>query len=121
MRLFQELFQKEKKRHDLGVCIPDASRAKKELKAEQIVPTSHCFLVTGIFHVHDSLMVKGMAGGSIRKKDKAKFNSQKFEVEGIQIENKETDSIEEGQKGALFLKASKGKLPNIKIGDELEF
>ncbi len=121
MRVFQELFQKEKKKHDLGVCIPDASRARKELRAEEVVPTSHSFIVSGIFHVHDSLMIKGMSGGTIRKKDKAKFNSQKFEVKGIQIENRETDLIEEGQKGALFLNTSKGKLPNIKIGDELEF
>jgi len=121
LRLFQELFQKDKKKHDLGVCIPDVSRAKKGLETEEIVPASHGFAVTGIFHVHDSLMVKGIAGGSIRKKSKAKFRGQKFEVKSIQIENKETDLIEEGQKGALFLKASKGKFPNIKIGDELEF
>jgi len=121
LKLFQELFQKEKKKHDLGVCIPNASRARRGFAAEEIVPTSHCFVVSGIFHVHDSLMVKGMAGGSIREKNKAKFGGKKFEVKGIQIENRETDLIEEGQKGALFLKASKGKFPNIKIGDELEF
>ena len=113
--------KEEKKGHSLGVCIPDASRAKKELMAEEIIPASHSFSVSGIFHVHDSLMVKGISGGSIRKKDKANFNGKKFEVKSIQIENRETESIEEGQKGALFLKATKGKLPNIKIGDELEF
>ena len=121
MKLIQELFQKDKKKHDLGVCIPDASRAKKELMADEIVPASHSFVVSGLFHVHDSLMVKGMSGGTIRKKNKAKFNGKSFEVKSIQIENRETDLIEEGQKGALFLKARKGKLPNIKIGDELEF
>lgn len=121
MKLFQEIFQKEKKKHDLGVCIPDANRRKKELKAEKVIPASHSFIVSGLFHVHDSLMIKGMSGGTIRKKDKAKFNSQKFEVTGIQIENKETDLIEKGQTGALFLDTSKGKIPNIKIGDELEF
>ncbi len=121
MKVFHEIFQKEKKRHDLGVCIPDASRARKELRADEVIPASHSFIVSGLFHVHDSLMIKGMSGGTIRKKDKATFNSQKFEVKGIQIENKETDLIEEGQKGVLFLDASKGKLPNIKIGDEFEF
>ncbi len=123
MGLLQSIFQKEdRKKRSLGVCIPDSSRAKKMQKEEEPIAASRAFQVSGIFHVQDNLMVQGEAvGGSIKKKDKFSFGGTKLVVKDIQVESKTAGSIEADQRGALFLKAEKGKFPIIRIGDALEF
>ena len=122
MSLLQQFWQKsESKRHSLGICIPDASRNKREARAEEVVAGGRGFNVSGIFHVHDSLMLQGTAFGSIKKKDKAKFKGKILVVEEVQVGNETTDLIDDRKKGALFLKPEKGKFPVIRIGDTLEF
>jgi len=124
MGIFSPLFQKEqKKKHNLGVCIPDSSKSRRRVQEkEPEISTEKGFVVSGLFHVQDSLMVKGTAWlGNIKKKDKTTFGGIKLAVRDIQVENKDAEMILQGQNGALFLKAVKGKFPNIKIGDTLEF
>ncbi len=123
MGLLQQLWQKsEGKRHSLGICIPDASRGKREARVkEEAIAGGRGFIVLGIFHVHDSLMVQGEAYATIRKKDKVGLKGKKLVVHDIQVEGKSTGLIKEGQMGALFLKAEKGKQPIIRIGDTLLF
>ncbi len=114
--------KKQPKEHTLGVCIPDASKRNIAKKAEEQQPSGYGFLVSGIFHVQDSIMIKGTAlSGTIKQNDKTSFNGLNFEVESIQLDNKDVESLENGQKGALFLKPKDGKFPIIKAGDMLEF
>lgn len=123
MGLFAPLFQKSRKsKHGLGVCIPDAR--KKSIKdsrpGEDVIGRG--FNVTGIFHVHGSLMLQGTPnGGAISKKSKLSAKRAKLLVKDIQVENKSVELLGEGQSGALFLKPEKGKFPSIKIGDLLNF
>ena len=119
--LKQLLPKKQEKKHTLGVCIPDASKKKIQEKANEL-PTGYGFVVSGIFHVQDSLMVQGTATcGTIKIKDKAKIGESKLVVKSIQVEGKDAKKLEHGQRGALFLIAEKGKAPIIKAGDVLEF
>jgi len=118
----KSVFHKEsKKKHSLGVCIPDSSRAKKEEKAEIAAAVGKIFKVEGVFHVHDSIMVKGKASAKIEKKDKASFQGMKLVVKDVQVGSKNAEYLEEGQAGALFLRAENGKNPIIKIDDVLKF
>ena len=134
MGILGSLFKKRgEEKEKLGVCIPDATKAKKLEKAEtekdpfpqaiteeETLPTKG-FLITGIFHVQDVLMVQGIAGQKIRKKDKAKFGGATLVVKDIQANKESAGSIGQGQKGALFLRAEKGRFPMLRQGDELEF
>lgn len=116
------VFEKKKK-HSLGVCIPDSRMDKiNERIEEKHSAEGKVFEVTGIFHVQESLMVKGKAlGGTIKKKDKVAIGGTKFVVDDIQVGNQSADFIKEGQKGALYLKAKSGKFAIIRAGDFLEF
>ena len=111
------------KKHSLGVCIPDSRKEKvEETVEEQKQFEGKAFEVTGIFHVQESLMVQGKAlGGAIRKKDSVSIGGAKFIVKDIQTSKGSVDSISEGEKGALFLKAKTGKFGIIRTGDILEF
>ncbi len=123
MGLLQQLWQKsESKKHSLGICIPDASKSKREaIVKEEGIAAGRGFIVLGIFHVHDSLMVQGEAWATIRKKDNVRLKGKKIAVHDIQVEGKSTGLIKEGQMGALFLKSENGKQPIIRIGDTLLF
>lgn len=119
MELLEKFFKKEEKKHNLGVCIPDKAKGKKA-EAEE-APEGRGFAVSGVFHVHDSIMVQGTpAAGTIRVNDKLCIAGQELKVRDIQVGRKDTEAIEEGQQGALFL-VSEGKAPIIKAGDLLEF
>jgi len=119
--LLQQIFQAdERKKHNLGVCIPDSS--KRDAGEEETgVGCQQGFIVTGIFHVHDSLMVKGKACKTIKKNGKVKFHGKTLIVRDVQSGEKNSDCLAVGETGALFLKTEKGKHPIIKIGDVLEF
>jgi len=118
------LFEKEeKKKHSLGVCIPDAGKRKKGSVEEEEMPRpGRAFLVKGIFHVQDSIMLQGRPlGGSLEKGAKVEAQGLKFSVKDVQVDGKSVDKMGEGQKGALFLKPEDSAFPIIKIGDLLEF
>lgn len=120
MGMFDNVFKKEEKKHTLGVCIPDKSREKKVIAEEEHVE-GRGFLVSGVFHVHDSFMAQGKAvHGPIRKNHKLSLLGTTLTIKEIQVERKETEILEEGQKGALFLTTDDGKAPIIKAGDLLE-
>lgn len=123
MDIFKPLFQKqEKKKHNLGVCIPDTSKSRRMAKgAQEEIAPGRTFKISGVFQVQDSLMVNGLSGGTIKKNDKVNFSGLKLVVQDVQVDNKTVEAIQEGEKGALFLKPEKGKLPILKIGDVLEF
>ncbi|MFA4855487.1 MAG: hypothetical protein WC634_02785 [archaeon] len=134
MGILGSLFKKQgEEKEKLGVCIPNASKTKMQEKAEaeeepfpqaaeeeELLPAKG-FLVTGIFHVQNVLMVQGTAGCKIKKKDKTKFGGATLVVKDVQVAKQSAGSIQPGQKGALFLRAENGKFPIIKQGDELEF
>lgn len=134
MGILGSLLQKHgKEKEKLGICIPDAARAKRQEAVEakkdlfpqaitdDLSSPTRGFLVTGIFHVQDVLMAQGIAGQKIKKRDKAKFAGATMIVKEIKIGTESAGSIVQGQKGALFLKPEKGKFPVLKQGDELEF
>ncbi len=115
--------KEEKKKHNLGVCIPDASRKKRRAKDEAGPEAKDkAFRVSGIFHVHESLMVQGHAiGATIKPKDKIRLGEAELVVTDVQINKASTERLEPGEQGALFLRSLKGKFPIIRIGDVLEF
>lgn len=103
----------------------EKAEAKEEqfpqaMEEEELLPTKG-FLVTGIFHVQDVLMVQGIAGCKIKKKDRAKFGGATLIVKDVQVAKQSAGSIQPGQKGALFLRAEKGRFPALRQGDEIEF
>ena len=121
MGIFDKVFKKEEeKKHTLGVCIPDKSKEKMAQKEEQV--DGRGFLVSGIFHVHDSIMVQGKAVyGSVKINDRLSLANTSLLVKDIQVERKDVELLEEEQTGALFLTTDDGKAPIIKAGDLLEF
>ncbi len=135
MRVLQGLFEKERKKHNLGICIPEASKRKAmeerlqrkkmvrgEIGSSPNVARGGSFQVTGIFHVHESLMLQGVVlEGSINKKDVTSFQGVKLRVTDIQAGRKSSISLQEDGQGAIFLKAEKGKFPIIRSGDVLLF
>ena len=124
MGFLQSIFQgQEKKKHGLGVCIPDSSKARIAGKeAEEPISADKTFSVSGIFQVQDSLMLQGRVfGRAVKKKDRVSVEGTKLVVKDLQVGRKSVDSIKPGEKGALFLKAEKGKFPIVKIGDRLQF
>ena len=121
-----QMFQKEdKKKHSLGVCIPNMRKRNLETedeKAAEELASKAGFRVSGIFQVQDTLMAKGtLFKGALKIKAKLKFNDVKMTVKEIQIDGKDCETITVGESGALFLKPEKGKSPIIKIDDILEF
>jgi len=131
----QSIFQRERKAHSLGVCIPEAGkrkameaqlRRKKKVRDEigsaEGFEASGAFEVTGIFHVYDSLMLQGtVLYGAINKKSATTFRGIKLRVIDLQTTGKTPTTFVEGEQGAIFLRAEKGKYPIIKSGDVIEF
>jgi len=124
------IFEHGGKKKDLGICIPDHAAKKRhdEPKEEETEPEitespQKGFVVEGIFHVLDSLMVQGTANGvSIKKRMATDFGGAKLTVVDIQMGQKKVGSLNSGDSGALFLKANnKGKNPFLRTGDVLKF
>jgi len=127
--------QGKPKKEPLGVCIPDHAAKKRpkgpkeeetELRATESEITESSqkgFVVEGIFHVLDSLMVQGTANGvSIKKRMVTDLGGTKLTVVDILMGQKKVGSLNSGDSGALFLKANnKGKNPFLRTGDVLKF
>lgn len=134
MRVLQGLFERDRKKHSLGICIPEATKRKtmeESLHKRKMVrgeigtgstPGSGSFQVTGIFHVHESLMVQGIVvEGAISKKGSTSFGGVKLKVIDLQLGGKSPGMLQEDDEGAIFFKAEKGKHPMLKVGDIIEF
>ncbi len=135
MGVLQSLFEKEKKAHSLGICIPEAGKRKamqEQLKRRKMVrdeiesvegaAAKGAFEVTGLFHVHDCLMLQGsVLEGAISKKSSAVFKGIRLKVADVQTSGKVKSALAEGEQGAVFVKTEKGRYPIIRIGDVIEF
>ena len=110
--------QKEKK--NLGVCIPETHKKKREKRVEENAAAPTAFKVTGIFAYHDSMMLEGiMIKGVIETGSEIEIQGKKLKVLDVSVEKRPAEKIEPGQKGALFFRTK--SCPIVKVGDLIEF
>ncbi|MDP6670912.1 MAG: hypothetical protein QGI60_03790 [archaeon] len=117
---FLQLLRKPEPKKKLGICVPDHARMAREKAQAAIVSTPNGFLVSGLFAVHDSIMVQGeMVEGTAKAGIEIDCGGKNMTVTDVFVDNRPSNKIEKGDRGALFIKAS--SLPLVKAGDILEF
>lgn len=117
---FLQLLGKQEPRKKLGICVPDHAKRGRTKAEEAIVSTPNGFLVSGLFAVRDSVMVQGeMVQGTAKAGVEIDCGGKRLTVTDVFVDNRPSDKMEKGEKGALFIRA--GSLPMVKTGDLLEF
>ncbi len=115
---FLQLLRKEKPRKKLGICVPDHARKERTKAEEAIISTPNGFLVSGLFAVYDSIMVQGeMVQGTAKAGIEIDCGGKRLTVTDVFVDNRPSDRIDKGQRGALFIHAE--SLPLVRAGDLL--
>ncbi len=120
-----QVLAKPRKEHRLGVCVPEHQKKKIDLEIEEIRQEkkaasveNNAFEVSGYYEVHDLAMVKGtLLRGRITSKNRVLLGEQDFKIREVQQNGRRVRALEEGDSGAVFLKA-KGLL--IRAGQILD-
>jgi hypothetical protein len=128
MGFLQGLLNPEPQKKQPGVCIPDAAakKARKKAKEEEErqppepVIEGSGFVVSGLFHIQDTVMIQGTAHGrAVRAKSEGTIKGKKVRVKEILMGSAAVKELQPGQHGALFVSAK--ELPIIKSGDLIKF
>ena len=116
-----EILNKPKEKKSLGVCIPDAHRRRQGIDIpEETISEPNAFRITGVFAVHDSIMLQGkMVQGGLDIGKEINFKGSRLKVKDILVQRESVQRIEEGESGAIFLNAK--TLPILRAEDLIEF
>lgn len=131
----------DRKAHNLGVCVPAHAKPKQVRKKitktakrkskikitdetvifeaeKEAEDTLGRFEVTGLFAFKGTTMLQGkVLEGKIAQKLTAELNEKEFTVQEVQCDGKKVEELQEGQRGALFLKEP----IHLKTGTVIEF
>jgi len=108
-----QLISKPKKSRRLGVCVPDHQKERIELEIEEIQKEkkkdsveNNAFEVSGYYEVWGSAMLKGtLLSGRITSKNKIVLGDREIKIKELQFNSRKVKALEEGDSGAVFLKA----------------
>jgi len=97
------------------ICVPEHQKAKVEKLAEQAKElaeaseepkASGAFEVTDCFQLHELTVIKGnVIKGLITNKDKLLIGDKGLRIAELWVNDKKVNMLNEGEAGAIFLKA----------------